>query len=274
MAEKLGPFIEQSNAGCDGEQHGATGTLIIPPEHHQHDVNRTAIDAADSDKDEFLALLAHELRNPLNPMMAALAVLEREDPPEADAKQAREVLRRQLAHLTSLIGQLLDAANVRRGAVELHCGPCDFTALVQMAVKDYERFFRSRGITLHVNIPPAPVLLHIDATRITQVISNLLNNAGNFTDPNGWVRVTLATDAVVAVLSVQDSGSGIDAAALRRVFERKKRYATEADSRRGLGLGLPLVKAFVESHGGTVAVHSAGRGHGSTFSIRLPLAPS
>jgi PAS domain S-box-containing protein len=223
-------------------------------------------------KDEFLATLAHELRNPLAPIRTAVAVL-RHRPDGAIATDARDIIDRQVAHMARLVDDLLDVARISRGKMLVHLEPLDLTELVRTTIADHRPIFDAAGVSLEVELAGAPLTVLADRTRVSQVIGNLLQNAVKFTDRGGQVVVRLApAPEGDAEISVADSGIGFSPALAAHVFEPLRHPFFEADPRRGgLGLGLALVKGLVGLHGGTVSAASEGHGCGATFTIRLPL---
>jgi two-component system, chemotaxis family, CheB/CheR fusion protein len=226
-------------------------------------------------KDEFLAILGHELRNPLAPLRNATEILRTPGAGEAKARAALGIIDRQLTHVTSLVDQLLDASRISSGKIQLHAEEVDLAAVVRMAVDDQRALVDTSGLDLEVKLPDEPLRVSGDPVRLAQVVSNLLANAVKFTDPGGRVTVHLRGDArrSAAVLSVKDTGIGIEADALKRLFTPFTQVSRSLDrTRGGLGLGLALVRGLVQSHGGTVEAHSEGRGRGAEFVVRLPLA--
>jgi PAS domain S-box-containing protein len=225
----------------------------------------------DRRKDEFLAMLSHELRNPLAPIRNAIAILEHASPGGEQAARAKAVIRRQVDHMARLVGDLLDVARIARGKIELEPRPMDLVALVQRSAEDHRTLMYERGVSLAVELPPRPAWVQGDATRLTQVIGNLLQNAAKFTERGGRVSVTLAVEAGVAEVRVLDDGVGMPPELLFRIFEPfVQADRSLARSQGGLGLGLALVRGIVELHGGEVRAESEGAGKGSTFVLRLP----
>jgi PAS domain S-box-containing protein len=233
---------------------------------------------ADKRKDEFLAMLAHELRNPLAPIRNAIHVMQRVSPTDAKFQIAREMISRQVNHITRLVNDILDATSVAHGALRLHNEPVDLASIARQTTEDYRGVFSERGLILNVDIPAGSVWVNGDPTRLAQMLSNLLDNASKFTDGGGTVTVALhqrsgKAGETHALLSVRDTGVGIDPEMLPQVFD----VFAQADrslnrSRGGLGLGLALVKGLTDLHGGSVDVESAGAAQGAEFRIRLPLA--
>jgi PAS domain S-box-containing protein len=233
--------------------------------------------AADRRKSEFIGVLSHELRNPLSAIRWALYLIEQEAPGDGGARAqrdaAREIIDRQVRHLVHLVDDLLDITRVSQNKIQLKRQPVDLGRLVREAIEDNRTHLEARGVSLEVRVAPGPLPASVDAVRIAQVIANLLSNAAKFTPSGGAATVSLESRDGTAVLSVADTGSGIEAAVLPRLFEpfvQADRTLDQAGG--GLGLGLALVRGLVELHGGEVTAHSAGRGQGATFVVRLPLA--
>ncbi len=227
---------------------------------------------ADRRKDEFLAMLAHELRNPLAPIRNSLYVLEVSpgDPQVVD--EMRGIMRRQIEHLVRLVDDLLDVSRITRGLIVLRKERFDLTEVVRQAHVDNRRRAEVAGLELLVCLPGSPVLMEADPARIRQVIDNLLGNAMKFTDRGGTITVGIEpTSGGEVVLSVRDTGIGIDPETLPRIFEAFAQADRSLDrSRGGLGLGLALVRGLVELHGGTIQARSEGTGRGAELLVRLP----
>ena len=223
-------------------------------------------------KDEFLAMLAHELRNPMAALSMALELLELSAGDPARTARNRDIAHRQLGHLVRLVDDLLDVSRITRGAFELRKEDLDLNAVLDGALAVAQPLLENRGILLTVERPTDPVPVHADATRLEQVVTNLLSNAGKFTETGGAVVLSLARSDGHALLRVSDTGRGIPPPMTDQVFEPFVQVNPGLDrSKGGLGLGLTLVKRLVQMHGGTVAASSGGAGHGSTFEVRLPL---
>jgi signal transduction histidine kinase/ActR/RegA family two-component response regulator len=234
---------------------------------------------ADRQKDAFLAMLAHELRNPLAPIRTATDVLGLPGIDETTRAHVRDIIERQVVHITRLVDDLLDVSRLSRGRLQLQRGRVDLGAVVRETVADYARFLSAARLTVTVDVPDEPVEVEGDATRLAQVLGNLLHNVRKFTPAGGRVHVALRTTPEgEALLAVEDSGEGVSADLMPHIFEPFSQGAQSLDrSHGGLGLGLSLVKGLVELHGGSVAVSSEGPGCGTRFDICLPLgaqAPS
>jgi CheY-like chemotaxis protein len=228
---------------------------------------------ADRRKDEFLAMLAHELRNPLAPIRNAVGVMKMVRPGDPAAAQARDMIERQVAHMARLVDDLLDVSRITRGKILLRKERADLAALVRAAAEDHRTLLETTGLTLIVEVPDRPLWVDGDRTRLSQVVGNLLHNANKFTDSGGTVVIRLDAEPDAAVLRVRDTGIGLEAEMLGRLFEPFSQADRSLDrTRGGLGLGLALVKGLVELHGGTVSAFSQGVGQGAEFVVRLPLA--
>ncbi|HEX7181781.1 MAG TPA: ATP-binding protein [Thermoanaerobaculia bacterium] len=234
-----------------------------------------ALKEADQRKDEFLAMLAHELRNPLAPIRNAAQVLKLAGPVNAHQDWAREVIERQAQHLTRLVDDLLDVSRITRGKVTLAREPLDLATIVNRAVETSRPLIDARRHRLTVALPPEPVLLEGDLTRLVQVAGNLLNNAAKYTDEGGHIRLEAAREGGEVVLRVRDDGMGVPADLLPHLFDLFTQANRSLDrSQGGLGIGLTLVRQLVEMHGGRVEAKSDGLGRGSEFIVRLPAASS
>ena len=241
-------------------------------------VRRATVDAlrdADRRKDEFLAMLAHELRNPLAPIRNAVQVLKLVGPEDTRQTWAREVIERQTQHLMRLVDDLLDVSRITRGKVTLAREPLDLATIVHRAVEASRPLIDSRHHQLTLALPSEPVRLEGDLTRLVQVVGNLLNNAAKYTDEGGHIRIEAAQQGGEAVIRVQDNGMGLPSDLLPHIFDLFIQADRSLDrSQGGLGIGLTLVRQLVEMHGGHVEARSDGPGHGSEFIVRLPAAAS
>jgi PAS domain S-box-containing protein len=229
--------------------------------------------AADRRKDEFLATLAHELRNPLAPIRNGLQVI-RLAPDRAAREQARTLSERQLAQMVRLVDDLLDVSRISTGKLELRRERVPLAAVVAGAVETSRPLIDHLGHALTVTLPDRPVLVDADPTRLAQVFSNLLNNSAKYMDRGGHIRLTAEQQGDDVVVSVKDTGIGIPAGHLPRIFEMFSQVDTSLErSHGGLGIGLTLVKRLVEMHGGRIEARSEGPGRGAEFVVRLPAAP-
>ena len=229
---------------------------------------------ADRRKNEFLAVLSHELRNPLAPIRNSLYVLEHAAPGGEQARRAQQVIGRQSGHLSRLVDDLLDVTRISQNKIRLERQNLDLGELVRRTMEDLCSVFEKNGVALEARLPAECVEVNGDATRLAQVVGNLLQNAAKFTKRGGRATVSISVDASSrrAELRVSDSGVGIEPELLGRLFEPFMQADTTLDrSKGGLGLGLALVKGLVELHGGDVQVRSEGPGKGSEFLVRLPL---
>jgi PAS domain S-box-containing protein len=233
-----------------------------------------ALREADRRKDEFLALLAHELRNPLAPIRNALQLMRLAKAGSADLTWTRDVIERQVQQLGRLVDDLLDVSRISRGKLQLRRDRVALADVVAHAVEAWRPTIDARQHTLTVTLPDEPVLLDADPMRLAQVLGNLLANAAKYTEPGGKIEIAARVDGPLVELAVRDSGVGIPAEMLDRVFDlfmQVERSITQAAG--GLGIGLTLVKRLVELHGGSVEARSAGPGQGSEFLVRLPRVP-
>ena len=231
--------------------------------------------AEDRRKDEFLATLAHELRNPLAPIRTGLALLRASNDPSQTAR-TREVMDRQLQHMVRLIDDLLDLSRVTRGRVQLEREQADLASVIGTAIEASRPLIDNAGLRLSVKLPDAPVLVDVDRTRMSQVLSNLLNNAAKFTPRGGRIEVeaVVQDDEREVTVRVRDTGVGLPAQMLTHIFEMFSQVGdAQARTQGGLGIGLTLVKRLVELHGGRVWAESEGPGRGSTFIVRIPRVP-
>lgn len=236
-----------------------------------------ALQEADRRKDQFLAMLGHELRNPLAPIRNAVAVMRQPGAGEPQIERARNMIDRQVSHLTRLVDDLLDVSRISRGKILLRQETLDLVALVRAAAEDHRRDFEAGGLRFDVRLPMGPLWTTGDPTRLSQALGNVLHNASKFTDPGGRVEVELVAEATgaQAEIRVRDTGIGMEPWMVERLFEAFNQADRSLDrSRGGLGLGLALVKGLVDLHGGDVRAASAGLGQGSKIVLRLPLAPA
>ena len=231
-----------------------------------------ALRAADQRKDEFLAMLAHELRNPMAILHSTLALLNQPDgPPQGFALgQALTLMGREVAHLNRLVDDLLEVSRISQGKIELRLEPVDLVQLVQQSLAATHAEFGARGQILLSELSHQPLWVRGDATRLTQIVRNLLTNANKYTPQGGLIQVRLQRHEGHVILQVKDTGIGLSADQLETIFEAFVQVSTSLDRPQGgLGLGLGVVKQLVELHGGSVSVHSPGLGQGSEFIVRL-----
>ncbi len=233
-----------------------------------------ALLVADRRKDQFLAMLAHELRNPMGPVRNAVEVLRMLGPYKPEVDEMHDVIGRQIAHMAHLVDDLLDVARISRGKIILRKKPLELNQLLQRVAGDQRLSLEEHGLIFELQSAPKPLWVEADATRIAQVVGNLLNNAAKFTERGGTVTLILQEDPEqhLAQITVRDSGIGMSSETVASAFEVFSQADASLDrSRGGLGLGLALVRGLVELHDGEVAAASAGVGKGAEFMIRLPL---
>jgi signal transduction histidine kinase len=239
------------------------------------ELERLYTEARESDrrKDEFLAMLAHELRNPLAPILNAVHIMKLRADERETVDRMREIIEQQMRHITRLVDDLLDVSRITRGKIQLRSQSVDLASIVGQALDSTRPAIERRGQRLTLEFPDESLQIDADSTRIEQVIVNLLSNASKYTDPSGSIALTVKRSGGNAVISVKDSGIGITPELLPHVFD----LFTQADhsldrSEGGLGIGLTLVRSLVQMHGGEVEARSDGLGQGSEFIVRLPLA--
>jgi signal transduction histidine kinase len=238
--------------------------------------SEAALRAASQQKDAFLATLAHELRNPLAPLRTGLDLLLQIGPPTPTAARAMGAMNRQLDHMVRLIDDLLDVSRISRGMLELKKARTELAPVIEHALETARPFLEQRKQTVSIDIRE-PVVAKVDATRVSQIVGNLLHNASKYTPAGGQIRVELARDSGsgTAIIRVIDTGAGIPVDQLERVFdmfariERSLRHVSG-----GLGIGLALARRLAEMHGGTLTASSAGEGQGATFALTLPAEPA
>lgn len=228
---------------------------------------------ANQRKDEFLAMLAHELRNPLAPIRNALHILRLRPDDAVIIERTREIMERQVQHLAQIVDDLLDVSRLTQGKVTLHRERLDLTRLVRQSAEDRRNLLEMAGLTLNIQLPQIPVWVMGDATRLTQVLGNVLDNAGKFTPPGGMVNVslTLGAQGNRAAVTVRDTGIGIESEMLPHIFETFAQSDRSLDrSRGGLGLGLSVAKGLLDMHEGTIEASSGGSGRGTEITFQLP----
>ena len=253
-----------------GEIYGCVSVCVDMTDRKLADI---ALREADRRKDEFLATLSHELRNPLAPLRTALEVmrLARTDPNVVE--QARLTMERQLLHLVRITDDLLDVARITQNKVELRRERLDLRAVLQSAIEATQPLIDAQGLALTLDLPRMPIWIEADGTRLGQVFSNLLNNAAKYTERGGEIRVGASVEEGFASVAVADSGMGMDPGMLTRIFDMFTQLQAHRDrTLGGLGIGLTIAKRLVALHGGTIEARSEGPGRGSTIIVRLPVA--
>jgi signal transduction histidine kinase/CheY-like chemotaxis protein len=256
------PVHDESGKVC-----GAVNVLVdITDRKHAEDLVREA----DRRKSEFLAMLAHELRNPLAPLRNGLQIIRLANHDGTALEKACAMMDRQLGHMVRLIDDLLDLSRITNGKIELRKERIDLTAAVQDALETSRPLIEASGHQLTLTLPPQPVYVDADRTRLAQVFANLLNNSAKYTERGGRIWLTVERQGSDVVVKVKDNGVGISADMLPKVFDMFTQANRSLDrSQGGLGIGLSLVRGLVEMHGGSVEVHSDGQGKGSEFIVRL-----
>jgi PAS domain S-box-containing protein len=232
-----------------------------------------ALRAADRNKNQFIAVLSHELRNPLGPIRNSLYILDHAAPGGEQAARAQAVIQRQVDHMARLVDDLLDVTRISRGKVHLEAEDLELRDVIRRTIEDFRAGLETAGVQLEVSLPET-LPVHGDRTRLAQIVGNLLHNAGKFTYRGGRVAISAERDRVheQAIIRVRDDGVGISSEMLPRLFAAFSQADSTLDrSRGGLGLGLALVKGLVELHGGTVAARSDGPGRGAELTVRIPL---
>jgi PAS domain S-box-containing protein len=231
-----------------------------------------ALRDSDRRKDEFIAILAHELRNPLAPLRNLLAYLRRDPPGRASHREAIETMDRQLEQMVRIIDDLLDVNRIRQGKIELRREPCDLTRILSVAAESAQPALQYQGHRAAMDLPAEPVIVLGDPVRLTQVFANLLNNACKYTPPGGTISLIVRCDGPNVTVAVQDTGVGIPLDKLDRIFELFAQIDQSLErSRGGLGIGLTLAKRLVDLHGGSISAFSEGPGRGSRFTVQLPV---
>ncbi len=251
-----------------GRRYVGSITLDITEQRH---AQRTLLEA-DRRKDQFIATLAHELRNPLAPIRTAVAILAREGAAEPDRAWSRDVIERQVAHMGRLVDDLLDTARVSSGKLLLRKQRVELGAVVAAALETSRPAIDAAGHRLVTRMPAAQAVVDADLTRLAQVMSNLLNNAAKYTPPGGVIQLSVEQSGAEALITVTDDGIGFPSDLARQLFEPFAQWAPAEHAAAGLGIGLALVRGIVELHGGTANASSEGPGKGSRFEVRLPLA--
>jgi signal transduction histidine kinase len=243
--------------------------ILAQQAREQVDGLREAAESANRAKDEFLAMLGHELRNPLSPILTALQLMKLQGPEKSE--RARAIIERQVNHLTRLVDDLLDVSRITRGKVELRTEVVEMAAVVAKAIEMASPLIEQRAHTLTVDLPGRGLCVNGDPIRLSQVISNLLMNAAKYTPPGGHITVRAEPVDGEVVLCVRDTGLGIAPEVLPRIFDLFVQERQGIDRPQGgLGIGLTIVRNLVEQHGGSVQARSEGLGRGSELVVRLP----
>jgi PAS domain S-box-containing protein len=234
-----------------------------------------ALEAADRQKNEFLAMLAHELRNPLAPISNGLQILKLQRVDAATVQQTTEMMERQVLHLVHMVDDLLDVSRVITGKLTFHKQPVEIAAVIQLAIEESRSAVDARGHELMLSVPARPIIVDADLNRLAQVIANLVENAAKYTDEPNQIWLSVERLADEAVIRIRDVGIGIAAEILPTIFD----LFVQADNslarpRGGLGIGLNLAKRIMELHGGSVQASSAGLGQGSEFTVHMPISKS
>ncbi|PCC69386.1 hybrid sensor histidine kinase/response regulator [Nannocystis exedens] len=273
--EQLNAVLERANAGL-AEANRTLAAEVAERQRAEEALRRTheQLREADRQKDEFLAMLAHELRNPLAPIHSAVELMGVKEIDDPEIRWCRDVIERQTEQLHRLVDDLLDVSRITQGKIKLQSAPLEVAAVISRALETTRPLIDARRHQIAVRTPEEPIWIEGDRTRLTQVVGNLLNNAAKYTPEGGQIRLTVelaAADAQV-LIRVADSGTGISGEMLPKVFELFTQVdRTMHQAQGGLGIGLALVRRLVELHGGSVAAHSDGPGKGSEFTVKLPL---
>jgi PAS domain S-box-containing protein len=267
------PIDDSASPIRDGQGH-VIGSVLVFRDITARRREEERLREADRRKDEFLAMLAHELRGPLAPLRNMLEVMKRAEGKSDLLRQARDMMERQLAQLVRLVDDLIDVSRISRNKIELRKERVELASVLHQSVEACRPLAECANHQVSVAVPPEPVYLHADPVRLVQVFSNLLNNSCKYTEPGGEIRLTAGRHDGDAVVTVKDTGVGIPPDKLGSVFEMFTQVdRTSERSQGGLGIGLTLVKRLVELHDGTVTAHSEGPGKGSEFVVRLPVLP-
>lgn len=265
---------EEALRGVNAELEKRVGERTAQLEEANAELRRRAEQLAEMDrrKDEFLATLAHELRNPLAPIRNSLHVLRMSGGSGLASERVLEMMERQVGHMVRLVDDLLEVSRITRGKIDLRKQRVELSAVLRSAIEISQPLIESAHHQLAVTLPSEPVILEADSVRLSQVIANLLNNAAKYTEEGGQIWLTARRETGEAVISVRDTGLGIPADMLPRIFDMFAQVdRTVKRSQGGLGIGLTLARALMEMHGGSIEARSDGPGRGSEFIVRLPV---
>jgi PAS domain S-box-containing protein len=264
--------VECVVSGLNGLGMEQIGLLIVSRDVTARKLAEQALRDADRRKDEFLAMLGHELRNPLSPILTAVALLERSGSTDQTVTSATRIIGRQAGHLNDLVSDLLDVARITTGKITLRKENCEMGGVIQRAVEQTRALIEAKGHRIDIETPSAPVYVYGDLSRLTQIVSNLVNNAAKYTEAGGGViGLRVSADGPDIFVTVTDNGMGIVPEVIPHIFDlftQSRRSLDRAEG--GLGIGLTIVRRLVEMHGGQVTARSEGTGKGSVFTVRLP----
>jgi signal transduction histidine kinase len=272
LRAKVGIFAELYRKTRALEELNAELERRVAARTAELEATTAALREADQRKDEFLAMLAHELRNPLAPIRTAVQLLRLKELPEAHSARARDTIDRQVEHLVILIDDLLDVSRITRGMITLQREPVAASAIVARAIEITRPAIDAKRHELRLDLADEALTVEGDRTRLVQIVGNILHNATKFMDPGGHIVLRVTREGALAVFAVKDQGIGIPADRIDRVFDLFTQVHGSTDGGQGgLGIGLALVRRLVEMHGGTVAAHSDGVGRGTEIRVCLPL---
>jgi len=264
--QRMSERVQEAHGGLEAK----VGELRATQEREQ--AARAEAEEASARKDEFLAMLAHELRNPLSPITCAIAVVRSSRASASQREEALTAIERQARNMTRIVDDLLDVSRITRGKVALKRRTSDVGTLVESAIETSRPLIDAKRQRVLCTLPEAPLTAEVDATRMEQILANLVTNAAKYTEPDGHIWVSVAREANEVVFRVRDDGIGIPADSLARIFDLFHQVDQTIDrSRGGLGIGLTLVRKLVELHGGTVTASSPGLGQGSEFVVHIPV---
>ncbi|MGH8165687.1 MAG: ATP-binding protein, partial [Woeseiaceae bacterium] len=274
--DEIGTLVDAFNAMLaevsQRQQDLEESNLKLQLETEERRNAETALRLADKRKDEFLATLAHELRNPLAPMVNALALMQSPTASPDTIRNAQAIIDRQLTHMIRLVEDLLDVSRISRGKLVIRKEPIEFTSVMKSAVDTVRPLLATKNQSLSLSLPGEPVYLQADSVRLSQVISNLLNNASKYTAPGGRISLAAEVDGGSARVTIADSGKGISPGTLPGIFDMfVQDESADLRGQPGLGVGLALAKRLIELHGGSIDANSKGTDQGSTFTVQIPV---